>query len=106
MDLTYSDREEAFRDEARRWLEANVPRDPLPSGDTAEGFALHRAWERRLYEARWSVVSWPAAYGGRDASLVEWLLFEEEYYRAAAPQRIARRSSFGRRHGSEPARHG
>ena len=94
MDLTYSDREEAFRDEARRWLEANVPRDPLPSGDTEEGFALHRAWERRLYEARWSVVSWPAAYGGRDASLVEWLLFEEEYYRAAAPQRIAQNGIF------------
>jgi alkylation response protein AidB-like acyl-CoA dehydrogenase len=94
MDLTYSDREEAFRDEARRWLEANVPRDPLPSGDTAEGFALHRAWERRLFEARWSVVSWPAAYGGRDASLVEWLLFEEEYYRAAAPQRIAQNGIF------------
>ena len=94
MDLTYSEREEAFRDEARGWLEANVPEGPLPSGDTAEGFALHRAWERRLYEARWSVVSWPAAYGGRDASLVEWLLFEEEYYRAAAPQRIAQNGIF------------
>jgi alkylation response protein AidB-like acyl-CoA dehydrogenase len=79
MDLTYSEREEAFRDEARRWLEANVPREPLPSGDTTEGFALHRAWERRLFEARWSVVSWPAAYGGRAASLVVWLLFEEEF---------------------------
>ena len=94
MDLTYSEREETFRDEARGWLEANVPKGPLPSGDTAEGFALHRAWERRLYEARWSVVSWPAAYGGRDASLVEWLLFEEEYYRAAAPQRIAQNGIF------------
>jgi len=75
VDLTFSPAEEAFRLEARTWLEANVPREPLPSGDTAEGFALHRHWEKRLFEARWAVVSWPKAYGGREASLVEWLLF-------------------------------
>jgi alkylation response protein AidB-like acyl-CoA dehydrogenase len=94
VDLTYSAAEEAFRSEARAWLAANVPRDPMPSGDTAEGFALHKHWERKLYEARWAVVSWPKRYGGREASLVEWLLFEEEYYRAAAPQRIAQNGIF------------
>jgi hypothetical protein len=94
VDLTYSPAEEAFRLEARAWLQANVPREPLPSGDTAEGFALHRHWEKRLFEARWAVVSWPRAYGGREASLVEWLLFEEEYYLAGAPQRIAQNGIF------------
>ncbi|MGZ4682738.1 MAG: acyl-CoA dehydrogenase family protein, partial [Acidimicrobiales bacterium] len=85
---------EAFRAEARAWLEANVPTDPLPSGDTREGFAAHLDWERRLFEARWSVVSWPAAYGGRDASLWEWLIFEEEYYRAGGPQRVTQNGIF------------
>jgi alkylation response protein AidB-like acyl-CoA dehydrogenase len=94
MDLTYSEREEAFRQEARRWLEANVPKTPLPSGDTAEGFALHKTWEKKLFEARWAVVSWPKEYGGREASLFEWLIFEEEYYRAGAPQRIAQNGIF------------
>lgn len=94
MDLTYTREEQSFRAEARSWLEAHVPRDPLPSGDTAEGFALHRAWEKKLYEARWSVVSWPKKYGGREATLVEWLIFEEEYYRARAPQRIAQNGIF------------
>jgi alkylation response protein AidB-like acyl-CoA dehydrogenase len=94
VDLTYSPAEEAFRLEARAWLQANVPSEPLPSGDTAEGFALHRHWEKRLFEARWAVVSWPKAYGGREASLVEWLLFEEEYYLAGAPQRIAQNGIF------------
>jgi len=94
MDLSLTPAEEAFRVEARRWLEANVPASPLPSGDTAEGFALHREWEKRLFDARWSVVSWPEAYGGRGASLVEWLLFEEEYYRVGAPQRIAQNGIF------------
>jgi alkylation response protein AidB-like acyl-CoA dehydrogenase len=94
VDLTHSPAEEAFRLEARAWLKANVPREPLPSGDTAEGFALHRHWEKRLFEARWAVVSWPKAYGGREASLVEWLFFEEEYYLAGAPQRIAQNGIF------------
>ncbi len=89
MDLELSDGERAFRDEARRWLEANVPATPLPSGDTAEGFALCRAWEKRLFEAGLAVVTWPREFGGRDASLVEWLLFEEEYHRAGAPQRVS-----------------
>jgi alkylation response protein AidB-like acyl-CoA dehydrogenase len=94
MDLTWSDAERAFQLEARSWLEANVPKEPLPSGDTAEGFALHRAWEKKLFDARWSAVSWPTAYGGREASVFEWLLFEEEYWRSGAPQRIAQNGIF------------
>jgi alkylation response protein AidB-like acyl-CoA dehydrogenase len=93
VDLTYSEPEQAFRAEARGWLEANVPHD-LASGDTAEGFAQHLEWEKRLYEARWAVVSWPEVYGGREASLWEWLIFEEEYYRAGAPQRVTQNGIF------------
>jgi len=93
MDLTWSDEEEHFRAEARSWLEANVPHD-LPSGDTAEGFALHLEWERKLHADRWAVVSWAPEHGGRGASLWEWLLFEEEYYRAGAPQRVTQNGIF------------
>ena len=94
MDLSWSESEDAFRHEAREWLEANVPRPPLPTGDTAAGFAAHLEWERRLHADRWAVVSWPRAYGGRDASLWEWLIFEEEYYRAGAPQRVTQNGIF------------
>jgi alkylation response protein AidB-like acyl-CoA dehydrogenase len=93
VDLTYSDSEQAFRAEAREWLEANVPTG-LESGDTAAGFAQHLKWEKRLFEARWAVVSWPEAYGGRDATLWEWLIFEEEYYRAGAPMRVTQNGIF------------
>jgi alkylation response protein AidB-like acyl-CoA dehydrogenase len=93
MDLTWSPAEEAFRAEARAWLEANVPTG-LPSGDTREGFAAHLEWERMLFADRWAVVSWPERYGGRDASLWEWLIFEEEYYRAGAPQRVTQNGIF------------
>ncbi|MBA2952603.1 acyl-CoA dehydrogenase [Nocardioides sp. MAH-18] len=94
MDLTLSDAEKAFQAEARAWLAANVPAEPLPSMDTAEGFVAHQEWEARLAEARWSVVSWPEAYHGRGASLVEWVVFEEEYYRAGAPGRVSQNGIF------------
>ena len=93
MDLTWSDEEDAFRAEARSWLGANVPKG-LPSGDTREGFALHLEWERLLFANQWAVVSWPEEYGGRGASIWEWLIFEEEYYRAAGPQRVTQNGIF------------
>ncbi|GGW18845.1 acyl-CoA dehydrogenase [Streptomyces capoamus] len=88
MDLTHSPADEEFRAEARAWLRAHVPRVPLPSLETAEGFAAHRAWEAELAADRWSVVSWPRRYGGRDAGLLRWLVFEEEYWAAGAPGRV------------------
>ncbi|WP_019067687.1 acyl-CoA dehydrogenase family protein [Streptomyces hokutonensis] len=88
MDLDFTPAEEAFRAEARTWLRAHVPATPLPSLETKEGFAAHRAWEAQLAADRWSVVSWPEEYGGRGADIVRWLLFEEEYYAAGAPGRV------------------
>lgn len=61
---------------------------PLPSLETAEGFAAHRAWEAELAAERWSVVNWPARYGGRETGLIGWLAFEEEYWAAGAPGRV------------------
>ncbi|MGP3940131.1 acyl-CoA dehydrogenase family protein [Streptomyces sp. 6N106] len=89
MDLDFSTAENTFRAEARAWLGAHVPTSRLPSLETAEGFAAHREWERALFADRWSVVSWPEEYGGRGASLLQWLIFEEEYYAADAPSRVS-----------------
>ena len=57
MDLTFSTEDLAFRDEVRAWLRAHVPAEPLPSLETAEGFAAHRQWEKTLHAAGLSVVS-------------------------------------------------
>jgi alkylation response protein AidB-like acyl-CoA dehydrogenase len=94
MDLTFTPEEEDFRQEARAWLEANVPKTPLKSMDTADGFEQHRHWEHTLNEGRWAMVTWPVEYGGRGASLIEWLIFEEEYYRAGAPGRVNQNGIF------------
>jgi alkylation response protein AidB-like acyl-CoA dehydrogenase len=89
MDLEVGAADEAFRAEVREWLRGHVPAEPLPSLETAEGFAAHRDWERTLGEARLGVVSWPEEYGGRGASVLRWLIFEEEYYAAGAPGRVS-----------------
>ncbi|NUL05004.1 acyl-CoA dehydrogenase family protein [Streptomyces lunaelactis] len=89
MDLHHGADEETFRAEARAWLVAHVPAEPLPSLETEEGFAAHRAWEALLRADRWSVVSWPREYGGRGVDIFSWLVFEEEYYAAGAPGRVS-----------------
>lgn len=99
MDLRFTDEQDGFRLEVRQWLEQNVPgekfgRTPLESLDTAVGFEQHRKWERRLFDARLSVVSWPEEFGGRGCDLWEWLIFEEEYYRAEAPTRVGQNGIF------------
>jgi alkylation response protein AidB-like acyl-CoA dehydrogenase len=94
MDLTYTPAQQAFRAEARTWLAANVPAEPLQSFDTEQGFAEHRAWEARLNEGRWGMVTWPTELGGRGCDLIEWLIFEEEYYRSGAPARVNQNGIF------------
>jgi alkylation response protein AidB-like acyl-CoA dehydrogenase len=89
MDLHYDDQTRVFRDEVRAFLTANTASFPTKSYDTAEGFAQHRHWDRVLFDAGLSVITWPEEYGGRDATLLQWVVFEEEYFRAGAPGRAS-----------------
>jgi len=83
MDLSYSAAEERFRAELRAWLATNSP-GPEPKR-LDEWVAHGKAWQRRLYEAGWCGIHWPVAYGGRGASLIEQIIFQEEMARARAP---------------------
>jgi len=95
VNLTYTAEQIALRAEIRAWLESHVPSNPLPSFDASrEGFEAHRAWERTLAEGRWAMVTWPKEYGGRGLDLIQWLIFEEEYYRAGAPGRVNQNGIF------------
>ncbi|MFK0571075.1 acyl-CoA dehydrogenase family protein, partial [Endozoicomonas sp.] len=94
MDLRYTDSQNAFREEVRNWLAQNVPAQPLQSFDTEEGFRQHREWEAQLNDGRWGMVTWPETLGGRGCDLIEWLIFEEEYYRSGAPARVNQNGIF------------
>ncbi|MGL6071098.1 acyl-CoA dehydrogenase family protein [Craterilacuibacter sp.] len=94
MDLHYTAAQNAFRAEVRAWMLAHVPREALPDYDTYEGFQAHRAWEKTLNSAGYAGITWPEALGGRGASLLEWLIFEEEYWAADAPLRLNQNGVF------------
>lgn len=89
MDLNFDDATREFRNEVRNFLASNKSSFPTKSYDTAEGFDQHRHWDRVLFDAGLSVITWPEHYGGRDATLLQWVVFEEEYFRAGAPGRAS-----------------
>jgi alkylation response protein AidB-like acyl-CoA dehydrogenase len=85
VDLTFDERERAFREELRTWLAANPPAsEPAEGGEDAH-YAWRRDWQRRLYDAGWAAPSWPAEYGGRGATLTESAIYFEEIGRARVP---------------------
>ncbi len=96
MDFTPSASLESLRREFALWLKDNLPdrahwkrlQEHGPDGPTPERIDFLKAWQRRLYEARWVAVHYPSEYGGRDASLLEHLAVSEELVRAEAPPLI------------------
>jgi alkylation response protein AidB-like acyl-CoA dehydrogenase len=87
VDLAYSDRDEAFRAEVRAWLEREVPAHgaPPPPGDWPARRAYDTAWQRKLSDAGYAGLAWPAAFGGRGLPVTQQLVYLEEYARADAP---------------------
>jgi len=94
IDLQFTPAQNAFRGEVRAWMAAHVPQTPLATLEGAVGFEQHRVWERTLATGNYGCITWPTEYGGRGANLIEWLIFEEEYYRARAPLRVNQNGIF------------
>jgi len=85
MKVVTSPQLDRFREECRDWLAENVPRGRVPiEGEALRDFDL--AWQRRQFDGGWAGVSWPTEYGGRGLSVIEQLVWLEEYARAGAPQ--------------------
>ncbi len=89
MDLGFSAEEEAFRREVREWLDGNLPEEWRNRGiggyrEEEEG-DLQRQWQRRLFEAGWLKLAWPAEAGGRGATPVMQAIYQEEMAKAGAP---------------------
>jgi len=87
LDLRYTPEEEKFRQELRQWLAEAVPaHGPAPSiHDWPARRVYDTGWQRKLFDAGYAGINWPKEYGGRDAKLVEQLIYYEEIARAKAP---------------------
>ncbi|HEY5011443.1 MAG TPA: acyl-CoA dehydrogenase family protein [Acidimicrobiia bacterium] len=94
MDLRFGAEHEAFRAEAREWLTERLTgpfaavRGRGGPGDEDACVEERRAWELELGAGGWIGLSWPKEYGGREASLLEQVIFYEEYARAGGPGRV------------------
>ena len=92
MDFSYTPEQEAFRKEIRRWLVDHLPPelcidDPADErvAPNREIFEKRRAWQAKLYAAGLVGIAWPKEIGGRGASVIEQVIYNEEYGRARAP---------------------
>ena len=76
MDFSDTAAEAAFRAEARAWLEANQPteEDMAGLGEIEQA----KLWQKRKYDAGWACIRWPKEYGGRDASAIEQVIWNQE----------------------------
>src|SRR5712692_3652580 len=92
MDFSYTPEQESFRAEIRSWLKANLPPE-LCVDDPADErvapnraiFEKRRAFQAMLAAAGWVGLSWPKQYGGRGVTLIEQVIYDEEYSRARGP---------------------
>lgn len=84
MDITFSPAEQQFRAECRDWLHSNVPDERRPV-DAVDALDFDKAWQRRLFDAGWAGINWPVEYGGRGLSIVQQVIWLEEYAHANAP---------------------
>jgi alkylation response protein AidB-like acyl-CoA dehydrogenase len=81
MDLKFTPEEEALRQKVAAWFTRHLPARPERprlggrGEESAEEFARARAWHRQLYEGGRVGMSWPKQYGGREATLIQQVIF-------------------------------
>jgi len=87
LDLRYTADEQAFRSELASWLANEVPAHGTspPSNEWDARRIYDTGWQRKLYDAGYAGINWPKQYGGRDATLIEQLIYFEEIAKANAP---------------------
>jgi alkylation response protein AidB-like acyl-CoA dehydrogenase len=95
FELDLAPEDEAFRDEVRGFLDANLPeglgtREYAEPRDEAGRVAFQRTWQRRLFDAGLAAIAWPKEHGGRDAGWIQQLLYNTEMARRRAPDPINR----------------
>jgi alkylation response protein AidB-like acyl-CoA dehydrogenase len=84
MNLDFTPDERHFRAEVRDWLRTHVPKEARPD-DGPEMLAFDKEWQRQQFEAGWAGIAWPKEYGGAGLSLMQQLIWFEEYALAGGP---------------------
>ncbi|BBZ34543.1 acyl-CoA dehydrogenase family protein [Mycolicibacterium confluentis] len=89
MDLEWSEKDRAFRDEVRGFLEEKLTPDLRAAGRLMTSvYADHEAsmeWQAILHERGWAAPAWPVEHGGCDWTLTQHYIFSRESTLAGAP---------------------
>ncbi len=94
MQLRFTEADEHFRAQVADWLSDNLSgefsaiRHRGGPGDEHVYLTERKAWEQRLADGGWTCIGWPEAWGGRDATIEQQVIFNEEYARAGGPGRV------------------
>jgi alkylation response protein AidB-like acyl-CoA dehydrogenase len=92
MDFNYSPEQKAYRQQVRAWLEANQPPPLTPAEkekiDEDLLWERNKRWHKKLYEGGWVGLNWPKQYGGRGATFIEQVIFQQELGRLGLPMGI------------------
>ena len=82
MDLRFTAEEEAFRQEIRDFVKAELPpameRPVIHGGETVEEWDFVKKFTRKLGEKGWIAIWWPREYGGLEGTDIQYLIFNEE----------------------------
>src|ERR1700746_2914640 len=101
MNFDDTPQEAAFRKEARSWIAANAPKQyeeelkKSSLGRTklkdANILDVAKSWQKKKAEAGWACLHWPKEYGGRGASAIERVIWQQEegiYFKLTTPFQI------------------
>lgn len=88
MNFDDTPQEAKFRDEARAWIDANAPKhlEPELSQPTVGRIKLKgsdilvesKKWQKKKADAGWACLHWPKEFGGRGASPIERVIWQQE----------------------------
>ena len=89
MDFAYAPEDDAFRAELREWLAVNLPefadQGEIQFEGLSRAYARRKAWQLRLNEGRWAAINWPKEWGGREATLMQNVIYSQEMAAHKAP---------------------
>ena len=86
MDFNDSTQEARFREEVSAWLNDNLP--SAKEMDGLDYLQKAKLWQKRKYDAGWACIRWPAEYGGRNASPIEQVIWNQEESKHDTPESI------------------
>ena len=93
MQLETNPQDAEYRARAREWLAGALPpgwgRSVREPSDEEQRIKFRHKWDRELFAGGWAGITWPRAYGGQGATVVQKAIFLEESARVRAPEGMA-----------------